>query len=271
MWQKVVNRAKRHLKALRFLAPHRFVSSFEAEEFGWYQLGTRELLTGFPIGPQDTLADVGCGEGGSSHFAALCDAEVYALDIDPAAIAAVKRRIRGLTPVRPFHTVISDSNPLPLPDGVATRVVCQEVMEHVDDPQCFIRELVRIGRPGALYLLTVPDPVSESLQRFVAPDVCWRKPNHLRVFGREEFGQLVTDAGLTIQTRALYSFFWSMWWTLFWAGDGNFKFGAPGTPVLKYWNKTWAALMANPRGAHVRKALNDFMPKSQIIIARKAA
>jgi SAM-dependent methyltransferase len=268
MWKNVVKRVRRSLRPIRTLARYKYVRSLDAEDYGWYNWRTGEILAGFPVGGDDVLVDVGCGDGPSVLFSAERGAEVYAVDIDPKAIDTVRQRLGGYTLARPCHTIVSDANPLPLPDGLATRVVCQEVMEHVDDPPQFIRELVRIGKPGAKYLLTVPDPSSEALQQRLAPECYWRKPNHLRIFGRDEFDALVRGAGLTIDWKGHYSFYWSMWWALFWAGKGV-PFGTSGTPVLKYWNKTWAALMAAPGGAHVRQALNDHMPKSQIIIAHK--
>src|SRR5262249_42141782 len=153
-----------------------------------------------------------CGDGANSAFAALsCGAEVYAVDIDPEALEVVHRRMKDKKPVRPFRTILSDADPLPLENGVATRVLAQEVMEHVDDPRCFLAELVRVGRPGAKYLLTVPDPASESIQKVLAPEIYWRKPHHVRVFGRDEFDRLVSDAGLEIEKRTHYSLYWSMW------------------------------------------------------------
>lgn len=258
-------------EVIKRVAPYRIVRDLEARQFGWFKHETHELLPGFPITQNDTFVDVGCGDGMSSEFAALCGAEVFAFDIDPDAIASVERRMKGKNPARPFRAAVSDSNPLPLSDGTATRVVCQEVIEHVDDPRQFLAELVRIGKPGARYLLTVPDPASEALQKSLAPDIYWRKPNHLRVLGREEFDGLVEGAGLTIEARTHYSFFWTMWWALFWADKGGFEFGSAGTPVLGHWNKCWTALMAAPNGARVKKALDDHMPKSQIVLARKAA
>jgi SAM-dependent methyltransferase len=258
-------------KPMEALAPHRYIASRDAEQFGWYNWNKRELLTDFPIGATDTVVDVGCGEGSSSEFAAQCGATVYAVDIDAQAIDSVRRRMKALKLPRPFHAVVSDANPLPLEDGIATHVLAQEVMEHVDDPRQFLAELVRIGRPGARYLLSVPDPASESLQKALAPDIYWRKPNHLRVFARDDFDRLVRDAGLEIERRTHYSFFWSMWWVLFWCDKGGFAFGSPGTPVLSHWNKTWAALLKMPNGANIKQALDEFMPKSQILIARKAA
>jgi SAM-dependent methyltransferase len=253
------------------LRPHKFVARWEGERFGLFNEQTRELVGGFVIGPSDTVVDVGCGAGCASVFASDCGAAVYAVDIDPTALATVEKRMRERKPVRPFHTVQSDANPLPLPDGLASRVVAQEVLEHVDAPRPFLGELVRIGRPGAYYLLSVPDPAAEAVQKKLAPEAYWRKPNHLRVFERDEFADLVRDAGLSIEKQLSYSFFWSMWWFLFWSAERDITAGEPATPVLEHWNKTWAALLKTRYGPRIKEALDETMPKSQVILARKAA
>lgn len=252
--------------------PYEIVRDTIADLDGWYRRDRRELCGNFPITSEDTFVDVGCGDGGASVFAGLCGAaKVIATDIDPASIEAVRSRMANDAPTVPLETHLSDSNPLPLPSDTATKIVCQEVLEHVDDPPAVLAELVRIGQPGARYLLTVPDPLGESIQRHIAPESYWRKPNHLRVFAREQFDRLVLESGLTIETRTSYSFFWVMWWTLFWADSRNMVFGYAGSPVLRYWNKTWQALIEAPNGENVRRALDATMPKSQVILARKAA
>jgi SAM-dependent methyltransferase len=271
MWKNVLLRARRALRPLRALMPHRYVRSLDADRLGWFNLQTHELQPGFPIGAADTFVDVGCGCGAASEFAAMLGAEVAAVDVDPEVIRAVERRMKGWKLHRPFRAIVSDGNPLPLADGFATCVAAQEVLEHVDDPRQFLAELVRIGRPGARYLLAVPDPASEALQRRLAPECCWRKPNHLRIFGRDEFDRLVQDAGLQIERRTHSGFFWSMWWALVWSVPADLEAGAPATPVLREWNKTWAALRAAPHGARIQQVLDDCLPKSQILIARKAA
>lgn len=252
--------------------PYVIVRDTNASLDGWFRLDRRELCSNFRIGREDILVDVGCGEGAASLFAAKCGAaKVIATDIDPAAIETVRKYLADKAPMVPLETHVSDSNPLPLTSGIATKVVCQEVLEHVDDPAAVVAELVRIGKPGARYLLSVPDPLGESIQKHVAPEAYWRKPNHLRIFSREGFDRMVRDAGLIIETRTSYSFFWVMWWALYWADSKDMIFGYPGSRVLRYWNKTWQALMEAPNGENVRRALDETMPKNQVILARKAA
>ncbi len=233
---------------------------------GWFQNDTGELLKGFPIVAEDIVLDVGCGNGGHIHFCARQGAEVIFVDIDAAKVIKVEKLLAG-SGARSIRPIISDSNPLPLPDEVATKIVCMEILEHVDDPAQIMRELLRVGRPGAKYLLTVPDPVAEDLQKSIALPYYFEKPNHIRVFQREEFVRLVTNAGLVIEQQTSYGFYSSMWWTLFWACEQEPV--PPWHPLLENWAKTWDILLALPQGPHIKQVLDEFMPKSQIIIARK--
>ena len=99
------------------------------------------------------------------------------------------------------------------------KVICTEVMEHVDDPERFLAELVRVGKPGALYLLSVPDPASEQVQQLVAPPLYFEKPHHIRIFSRDDFRDLVNQSGLIVEKQTTYGFFWSIFWAFFWTCD----------------------------------------------------
>src|SRR5262249_44510379 len=126
-------------------------SLFDMSASGWFNNQTGELFKGFPINSQDIVIDVGCGLGGYSRFAAVCGAEVIATDINPARIETVKAMLARVAK-RPVHTYVTDSNPLPVADATATKVLAMEMLEHVDDPKQVIAELVRVGKPGAQYL-----------------------------------------------------------------------------------------------------------------------
>jgi ubiquinone/menaquinone biosynthesis C-methylase UbiE len=272
MWPKLKLRVKKLLGMPLPPKPYEIVSQREAALFGLHRSENGEFFPQFCITPADTVVDVGCGIGGACVFAADEGAEVIGVDIDPDMIELTKKRLQAETSSQRWQTHLSDSNPLPLDSGIATKVICQEVLEHVDDPAALLCEMSRIGKPSALYLLSVPDPVAEHVQKDLAPESYWRKPNHLRIFERETFDRLVEDAGLAIEKKASYSFYWSMWWILFWSEPRITRhFGGPLTPVLRYWNKTWDALLAAPEGARIKKALDKFMPKTRFILARKVA
>lgn len=233
---------------------------------GWFQNDSDEVFRGIPIGPDDTVVDVGCGDGGASLFCARRGAHVTVVDIDPQVIDAMTARLAAAAPYR--HAAhVSNGHPLPLADAVASRVLCTEVLEHVDDPDQLLAELVRIGKPGALYLLSVPDALQENLQKHVAPPTYFQKPNHVRIIERPQFAEMVTRAGLTIQEHTQYGFFWSIWWALFWGCEVDLD--KPAHPALDHWTEAWRAVLALPKGAQLKQQLDQFMPKSQIIVARK--
>ena len=239
---------------------------------GWYNMRRQELAPGFRITHTDSVVDVGCGPGNASLFAAKQGAAVVSLDIDAAAIERLEQQMSQLR-VRSFQGFVSHCNPVPLAAEHATVVLAMEVLEHVDDPAAFLAELVRIGKPGTRYLISVPDPASEAVQGEIAPPTYWRKPNHIRVLQRDEFLGAVRSAGLTVERQFYYGFYSSMWWSLRWAvHEDGIPFGHCGhSALLRDWNKTWKSLLSSPHGQHIWKALENALPKSQAIIAHKPA
>jgi 2-polyprenyl-3-methyl-5-hydroxy-6-metoxy-1,4-benzoquinol methylase len=233
---------------------------------GWFNQETDELYTGFRITAEDTVLDVGCGDGGSVHFCSMRGAKIIIADIDAAKVEATRQRLSD-TPARSVECHVTDCNPLPIADATATRVVSTEVIEHVDDPAQFLAELVRVGKPGALYLLSVPHPSSEDLQKGIAAPDYFEKPNHIRIISEEQFKAMVSDAGLEVLSHSQYGFYWSMWMLLFW--EAKVEFSNADHPLLNHWADTWKTILDSPRGAQIKQALDGVVAKSQVIIARK--
>ncbi|MGF6314753.1 class I SAM-dependent methyltransferase [Pseudomonas frederiksbergensis] len=245
---------------------------------GWFLNDSGELLKGFAITADDTLLDVGCGEGVATLFAVRQGASVIFTDSEHDKVRDLARQVDAQTD-KPNLGLVSNSLPLPLADGCASKVVCMEVLEHIDQPEPFMAELVRMGRPGAQYLLSVPAPVGEHLQQGIAPASYFQSPNHVQIFTPERFAALVEDAGLVIEHRQATGFFWVMGMIFFWAseraagrdlgGAVRDRIQAPYPPLMESWAKTWQDLLAQPNGLAIKQMLDQFMPKSQVIIARK--
>jgi 2-polyprenyl-3-methyl-5-hydroxy-6-metoxy-1,4-benzoquinol methylase len=236
----------------------------DARLSGWFAEQANEIFKGLPISSDDVVLDVGCGNGVIADFCAARGAAIIVTDSDPAKISAVQSRLEN-SAARSVQALVSDSNPLPVPDNIASVVISTEVLEHVDDTSTFLAELVRVGRPGARYLLAVPDPVAETLQKSVAPQSYFEKPNHVRIVGRDEFAEMISAAGLVIERRTTYGFYSSLWWLMLWLSPDT----EARENVQALWSQTWDALLDTPNGMLLKNALDSFMPKSQLIIARK--
>lgn len=237
----------------------------DSVDSGWYQESTGEIFRGVQITEEDTVVDVGCGGGGATNFCVRHGAQVTSIDIDPEVVSRLTENVEDehgrLT------TRVSDGASLPLDDASVSRVICTEVLEHVDDPAQVLGELERIARPGALYLLTVPGALQEHMQKRVAHPSYFEKPNHIRIIEHDEFAGMVTRAGLEILEHTQYGFFWSVWFALFWAC--GVELDDAQHPVLDGWADTWNQLLDMEKGQKLKHQLDSFMPKSQVIVARK--
>jgi len=98
-----------------------------------------------------TLLDVGCGRGQLWPFLA---------DRFERYLGADVLRYDGFPAVGEFHRVDLDSGRVALPDGSADVVAAVETIEHLENPRAFVRELVRLVRPGGWVVVTTPNQLS---------------------------------------------------------------------------------------------------------------
>ncbi|MRR16863.1 MAG: class I SAM-dependent methyltransferase, partial [Deltaproteobacteria bacterium] len=187
----------------------------DAVRRGWYRVETGEVFPGFQVTADDIVLDVGCGEGNAVLFCARQGAHVVFSDVDPVKVAALIQ-LAHASPARKVEGFVSDSLPLPLPDGYATKILSTEMLEHTSCPEKILEELVRVGRPGAGYLITVPDARSEALQKPVAQPGYFSEPNHIQIFDRQRFVRLVEASGLRVESYDTWGFFWTVFMALFW-------------------------------------------------------
>jgi SAM-dependent methyltransferase len=229
-----------------------------------------EIFPGCEIAEGDTMVDVGCGMGDNCVFAGKLGADVIGIEVDPNLIEIIERKMAEV-PARSFRALLSDSNPIPLPDACADVVICTEVVEHSREPAALLAELARIGKPGAKYWISAPDPCSESIMAIVCPPTYWQFPEHIHIFEREQFVALLEGAGLEVDRKVGVGFYHSFWWILRMTCGTTHCPGAltPTPSLIAKWESLWEELMACPLGEAVAKGLDGVMPKNQVVIARK--
>jgi SAM-dependent methyltransferase len=260
-----------------------WVGLLDAKQSGWFLQDTSELFAGFAISEQDDVLDVGCGDGPTTLFCANRGAHVTFTDIDSESVAAVEAKVREQGKARGFEGIVCDSRPLHVPDSAFDRIVCREVLEHVDDPSEVMKELFRAGRPGALYLITVPGELGEQIQAHFAPKGYFSHPNHIRIFSREQFTRLVEQTGLTIDSYTANGFFWVFWMCMHWIIEANRTSTDPEAgPAatldtirppfhenMHVWASLWHSLIQTPEGLEFKRQMDAVIPKNQVIVARK--
>jgi ubiquinone/menaquinone biosynthesis C-methylase UbiE len=257
-----------------------FAGLVDASESGWYLNDLNEYFRGFPVSADDVVLDVGCGAGAATIFSAQRGAKVIYSDVVGAVVDELTEKLKLLDGTGECLPLVCDSAPLLVEDETATRIVCSEVLEHVDDPAQVMEELVRVGKPGALYLLTVPGEKGEKIQRNFAPSSYFEKPNHIRIFSRDDFETLVEKAGLSIQSYSATGFFKVMWMSIHWAVEAasggsvdasatHRKILPPFDDSLDRWSALWVKLISTPEGLAFKHQMDELLPKNQVVVAKK--
>ena len=139
------------------------------------------------------LLDAGCGAGNLWPWVQARFAQYIGAD-------AV--RYSGLPATARFVEADLDHG-IPLPDGMADVAVAVETIEHLDNPRAFMREIVRLTKPGGWVVMTTPNQLSLlSLltlvvkQRFSAfQDVHY--PTHRTALLEVDLRRIAAECGLT--------------------------------------------------------------------------
>jgi len=103
------------------------------------------------IPAQSCCLDLGCGDGSAAAtWLTSRIARYVGVDISESAVRnACERGLDART--------IEDASTLPFPDATFDLVLCTEVLEHVFQPQLVALEILRVLRPGAMLIATVPN------------------------------------------------------------------------------------------------------------------
>lgn len=112
----------------------------------FYAKFTRTLR---PSAPGARVLDVGCGVGQVVATLAREGFDAWGVDVAEANIV----RSRQLTDRCRWY----DGGQLPFPDGHFASVGALNVLEHVQEPEAFVAEVVRVTAPGGQIVLSSPN------------------------------------------------------------------------------------------------------------------
>ena len=97
------------------------------------------------------LLDIACGTGDWLAAAAALGATPVGIDISQKALEVCRRALPDA------QLRCGSAEVLPFGDGEFDFISCLGALEHFLDPQAAVREMVRVAKPNAVFLLLVPN------------------------------------------------------------------------------------------------------------------
>ncbi|MBK9123563.1 MAG: class I SAM-dependent methyltransferase [Chloroflexi bacterium] len=171
--------------------PERIVPDETAPGIVAIHLKRYDFARGYVAGKH--VLDVACGVGYGSHYLSEAAASVTGLDLDTWSVEYARERY-GDRPSVTFE--VGNALDMPFETGQFDVVCSFETIEHVQDADAFLREVLRVLKPGGVFIVSTP-AARISTQR---PD----NPHHVQEWSPKDFERLLRNyfADVTIYSQA---------------------------------------------------------------------
>ena len=135
------------------------------------------------IGPVQRVLDLGCGRGDVGRWKPNASVQVYGIDSDADMVSSASRF---------EHAQVLDleKEKLPFDDAFFDAVLAKDILEHLQKPWVFLKEIRRVLKPGGRLLVSVP---------MAKPQVVWNDYSHVRGYTREAIRRMLADGGFSVQ------------------------------------------------------------------------
>lgn len=225
--------------------------------------------------PGQLILDMGCGAGRHAFESFRKGARVIALDYSFEELAGVRDLLwamRDAGEVPESHeaqAVRGDALCLPFADDTFDRIICSEVMEHLQNDTGALAELVRVLKPGGIIAVTVPAWLPEK--------ICWAlsaeyhaplsEGGHVRIYTEQQLRDRMTNAGIVTgdshRAHALHSPYWWLRCAISPTNDSH--------PLVKKYHDllVWDMMKAPFVTRSAERLLNPLIGKSVVVYGTK--
>lgn len=228
----------------------------------------------FTIDKGDMVLDVGCGEGRHSfEVCRLNNCTLCALDLDDLSLRKTHYVLHYMDTQRvskgKWNVMRADALKLPFRDASFDKIICSEVLEHVEDEEHGIGELVRVLKQGGALAVTVPTYFPEALYWKLDRDYYNHPGGHVRIFKTQELVYALKKHGLSVYAiryeHALHSIYWFLRCVF------GLKNEQARVPTL-YYRLLEMQIVTKSRFVNsMERVLNFFFPKSIVVYTRKTS
>lgn len=152
--------------------------------------------------PGQLALDLATGGGHVALALARRGVNVAASDLTAPMLAAAQTFIRGQHVAANF--ICLDAQDVPFADNTLDIVTCRLAPHHFPDVTRYVRECVRVVRPGGIVGLVDHAGAADShVSRYVNAYEKLRDPSHVWEYSQDQWEVMFSDAGLQIKSSEL--------------------------------------------------------------------
>ncbi len=222
-----------------------------------------------PLEKGDLVLDAGCGEGRHTFECYRHDCRILGMDLSHHSLLKAKYVLGEMKKRKEAKGRVlllrGDALRFPFPDGTFDKIICAEVIEHVDDDRKGVAALARILTEGGKIAITVPTRMTEHVYDWLSKEYFRTPGGHVRkVIPRILAGYMEENHLRVYAVGFAHSFHFPYWMLrcIFGLHKENARIPALYKKVLYY------SLFCNPL-RRMEKFCNCFFPKSIILYAQK--
>ena len=222
-----------------------------------------------PLAQRDLVLDAGCGEGRHVFECFRHDCSVLGMDLSHRSLLKARYVLGQMHERKEAKGRVlllrGDALRFPFPDGTFDKIICAEVIEHVDDEHRGMAELARILKTRGKIAVTVPTLFTEHLYDKLSQEYFRTPGGHVRKVVPKILARSMEENGLHVYAVGFAHAFHSPYWMLrCLCGLHDDKAIIP----LVYRKFLHLALFSKPLRLS-EKLCNYFFPKSIILYAQK--
>jgi SAM-dependent methyltransferase len=222
-----------------------------------------------PLEKGDLVLDAGCGEGRHTFECYRHECRILGVDLSHQSLLKARYVLGEMNKKKEARGKVlllrGDALRFPFADGTFDKIVCAEVIEHVEDDRHGVAELARILAEGGKIAITVPTRLTEHVYDWLSKEYFRTPGGHVRKVIPRILARYMEESGLRVYAVGFAHAFHSPYWMLrciFGLHQETARIPALYRKVLTY------SLFSRPLRL-MEKFCNCFFPKSIILYAQK--
>ena len=220
--------------------------------------------------PGSTVLDAGCGSGRHLRgLAGIPGVKYFGIDRKQEDLDKAAASLKEIPGAIPDNCLIANADVRNLPFAATffDCVICSEVLEHIDEHEQALKELVRVLKPNGSLVISVPRYFPERICWLLSRDYRNEEGGHVRIYKKKKLPKMLNSHGFKCwKIKYKHALHVPYWWIRCMVGHKNEE-----NRMVKYYKKflEWDIMRKPFWVRKLEEFLNPLMGKSIVFYFKK--